>query len=378
MNDTELVTTVSTPDRKMGQEEGQETNSHTSAHRAAQLMDTDVPSSARRDPVESSPRDVEATPMRRLEPLPPKITVAHGADEVLSRGAVWEKAPLTQLPVGQTNGAAGSSSTETAGAHNDEASLQAGAMGGGDSNGSGGGAIRASAGNGTEQEGAPGNRYRRALEARRRRKEEERLSEMEALDAAAAGEPLPSHAIGATRTAEGGGEEVEAHKLAHDLHAHLLGFDPAKFEAVSLGCLSLRNPIRRLCIRCITWPEGSLTPWWDQGVLLLIMINTIQLMMFDPFDNKANLDPSQLTTGKFWPPLGRDALNAVGLVLSGLFVVECVVKVIGMGFVRGSKTYLQQRQNWLDFFVVVIGLLDFAGDEVPPPSPLPSALHPTP
>ena len=82
MNDAERVITVSTPDWKMGGDEGQEADSHTRAHRAVQLMDSDAPSSARGGAVESSPRDVGATPKRRLAPLPPKIKVAQGAEEV--------------------------------------------------------------------------------------------------------------------------------------------------------------------------------------------------------------------------------------------------------------------------------------------------------
>jgi len=97
-------------------------------------------------------------------------------------------------------------------------------------------------------------------------------------------------------------------------------------------------------------------------VLVLILLNTLQLMMFDPFDDKANMMVSTVTTGKIWPPLGRDTLQVIGLVFTALFTVECVVKVIAMGFLRGSKSYLQQTSNWLDFFVVAMGLVDFAGD----------------
>ena len=97
---------------------------------------------------------------------------------------------------------------------------------------------------------------------------------------------------------------------------------------------------------------------------MLIVVNTIQLMMFDPFDTSANIEPAQVFTRKAWPPLGRDLLAQIGLVLSALFVLEALIKILALGFVRGSKTYLAQRSNWLDFFVVLIGCIDFAGDEV--------------
>ena len=120
-------------------------------------------------------------------------------------------------------------------------------------------------------------------------------------------------------------------------------------------------------------------------------------------------------------------LNAIGLVFTVAFTVECVVKIMALGFVRGRRTYvdslsvsdtcecspvlcdvggtgnragrnkssptsayaptpaplppptvtwrtsmprssftryLAQTSNWLDFFVVVIGLGDFAGSDL--------------
>ena len=59
--------------------------------------------------------------------------------------------------------------------------------------------------------------------------------------------------------------------------------DAYKYEATSLACLSLQNPLRQLCI----W--GIEQSWWDNGVLILILLNTLQLAMYDPLDTPANL-----------------------------------------------------------------------------------------
>ena len=77
---------------------------------------------------------------------------------------------------------------------------------------------------------------------------------------------------------------------------------------------------------------------------------------------QANLQDSSVLSGKSWPPLGRDALSSIGLFFTVCFIIECLVKVIALGFIRGPKSYLQQTSNWLDCFVVVISLVDFAGD----------------
>ena len=104
--------------------------------------------------------------------------------------------------------------------------------------------------------------------------------------------------------------------------------------------------------------------WWDNGVVVLILLNTLQLAMYDPLDNPANLPESHITTGKVWPFLGRDALDVIGLFFTAAFTVECVIKILAMGLVRGRHSYLAQSSNWLDFFVVAIGVVDFAGDQV--------------
>lgn len=40
-----------------------------------------------------------------------------------------------------------------------------------------------------------------------------------------------------------------------------------------------------------------------------------------------------------------------------IFLGECVSKVLAMGLILGSKCYLRDAWNWLDFMVVVTSLL---------------------
>jgi hypothetical protein len=46
-------------------------------------------------------------------------------------------------------------------------------------------------------------------------------------------------------------------------------------------------------------------------------------------------------------------------VFSIFFAAECVVKICALGFFAGPHTYLHDAWNYLDFFIVIIGLLDF-------------------
>ncbi|EKX47601.1 hypothetical protein GUITHDRAFT_86293, partial [Guillardia theta CCMP2712] len=117
----------------------------------------------------------------------------------------------------------------------------------------------------------------------------------------------------------------------------------------SLRLFSLQNPLRKLCIRGIEWK------WWDRIVLFVIALNTVQLAMIDPFDVLS----LSCWTWKTWPPAGRDFLDLIGKFFSAFFVLECVAKIIALGLFWGSKTYLAELWNWLDFVVVIIGILDF-------------------
>jgi len=140
--------------------------------------------------------------------------------------------------------------------------------------------------------------------------------------------------------------------------------DPRKYSPRSLRLFSLQNPLRKLCIRGIEWK------WWDRIVLFVIALNTVQLAMIDPFDvpsmRACSSSPSgpygycgKWGTGKTWPPAGRDFLDLIGKFFSAFFVLECVAKIIALGLFWGSKTYLAELWNWLDFVVVIIGILDF-------------------
>ena len=52
--------------------------------------------------------------------------------------------------------------------------------------------------------------------------------------------------------------------------------DPQKYNTLSLMLLTLENPMRRAAIRGIEWQ------WWDRSVLGLILLNTIQLALYNP------------------------------------------------------------------------------------------------
>ena len=92
--------------------------------------------------------------------------------------------------------------------------------------------------------------------------------------------------------------------------------------------------------------------WFDRFITVIILLNSLVLAFTD---YKGRMDPNY-----------ESKINAVwayfDLIFSIIFLIECIIKVIAMGFVVHSKSYLRDYWNWLDFFIVcisVIGWLPF-------------------
>jgi hypothetical protein len=44
-------------------------------------------------------------------------------------------------------------------------------------------------------------------------------------------------------------------------------------------------------------------------------------------------------------------------IYTAFFTSEAAIKIIAMGFIKGERAYLRDAWNWLDFIVVITGLL---------------------
>ena len=82
--------------------------------------------------------------------------------------------------------------------------------------------------------------------------------------------------------------------------------------------------------------------WFDRIVMLLIFVNSIFLSLYDYSDRDDNTKLNKI-------------IGQSGTVFSIAFTVECVFKVITMGFILNKNAYLRDGWNWIDFLVVVVG-----------------------
>lgn len=89
--------------------------------------------------------------------------------------------------------------------------------------------------------------------------------------------------------------------------------------------------------------------FFDRGVLFLILVSSVLLAIDSPLLNPdSNL---------------KKCLDTFDAVMTVLFTIEMTIKVVAMGFITMDKSYLRSNWNKLDFFVVIVSLVNLsAGD----------------
>jgi hypothetical protein len=111
-----------------------------------------------------------------------------------------------------------------------------------------------------------------------------------------------------------------------------------KLAEKSVFCLTKENCFRMIMVNIY------MHPWFDNFIVFLILVNSLFLGIYDytDVDNKTNLNKFVTATDPFF---------------TIAFLIECVIKVIAMGFCYDEGSYLTHGWNWLDFLVVVSSLL---------------------
>jgi voltage-dependent calcium channel L type alpha-1D len=107
----------------------------------------------------------------------------------------------------------------------------------------------------------------------------------------------------------------------------------------TLGIFGPLNPIRDACAQMVA------DPLFDKVVLVLIVISTITLLMDNPLD-----DPNSQKVR---------SLVIIDGIMTFIFTMEMILKVIAIGFVAQEGAYLRNGWNVLDFIIVVISILGY-------------------
>ncbi|XP_072945863.1 muscle calcium channel subunit alpha-1-like isoform X3 [Epargyreus clarus] len=106
----------------------------------------------------------------------------------------------------------------------------------------------------------------------------------------------------------------------------------------ALFCLTLKNPLRKLCIDIVEWKP------FEWMILTTIFANCIALAVYTPY-------PSSDSNYTNW------VLEKIEYIFLVIFTGECVMKIIAYGFVMHPGSYLRNGWNLLDFTIVVIGMV---------------------
>ena len=127
----------------------------------------------------------------------------------------------------------------------------------------------------------------------------------------------------------------------------------------SICLFSHHNPLRLAIIDFINHP------YFDALILMAICVNSIAMGLGDY--GHIHDDPSSplymdLATDGSWR---NTALSHANFVCTYIFLSECVLKILAMGFVGCPNTYLRDGWNCLDFIVVVSGMLESSFESVP-------------
>jgi hypothetical protein len=108
---------------------------------------------------------------------------------------------------------------------------------------------------------------------------------------------------------------------------------------VSLFIFGRRNPIRVWCTSIAT------SFLCDAFIMMCICASSLLLAVDDP--RRPNSDTNA-------------AMDEVGSIFTYIFITEMVIKVVAMGFVLHPTAYLRDPWNVLDFFIVIISIVDLA------------------
>ncbi|XP_045073785.1 voltage-dependent T-type calcium channel subunit alpha-1H-like [Coregonus clupeaformis] len=111
-------------------------------------------------------------------------------------------------------------------------------------------------------------------------------------------------------------------------------------------------PIVFFCIKQTTRPRSwclrmVCNPWFEHVSMIVILLNCVTLGMFQPCED--------VTCQAEWCLI----LQVFDDCIFAFFAVEMVIKMVALG-IFGSKCYLGDTWNRLDFFIVMAGMMEYS------------------
>ncbi|XP_072419602.1 voltage-dependent L-type calcium channel subunit alpha-1S-like isoform X2 [Chiloscyllium punctatum] len=115
----------------------------------------------------------------------------------------------------------------------------------------------------------------------------------------------------------------------------------------SLLCLTLQNPVRKLCTSIVEWKPFEII------ILITIFANCVALAVYTPLPED---DTNSLNF----------KLEKIEYIFLIIFTIEAILKIIVYGFLFHPDAYLRNFWNILDFVIVFVGLCTVALEHLSP------------
>ena len=120
-------------------------------------------------------------------------------------------------------------------------------------------------------------------------------------------------------------------KKKHGEYDHMIDYNHK-----SLCLFTFENPIRSMCV---VFSENL---YFENFIIFLILFSSCTLAIDNPLDQPSSV------------------LQSLDVVLTVIFGIEALMKIISLGFFLHEGSYLRDGWNVLDFFIVVISFLALA------------------
>jgi len=118
-----------------------------------------------------------------------------------------------------------------------------------------------------------------------------------------------------------------------------------ELQGCSCYLFGTENKFRNICKSVICHPN------FDNLILYLILFSTIMLCIENPLEN----------------PLGekKQVMNQIDFMVTILFTMELVTKVIVFGFLmNGETSYMKNPWNIMDFIIVTVSVVSIIFDDI--------------
>jgi hypothetical protein len=90
---------------------------------------------------------------------------------------------------------------------------------------------------------------------------------------------------------------------------------------------------------------------FDTFILFMILMNSLMLALTDYGHVNGDGEPDPRYSSR------NEVIGSTEIIFTTVFAVECVLKIISLGFVQGPGAYLKDGWNCLDFFVVAASII---------------------